>query len=101
MAAASRRSGSRPSYAAQRPARIGSDLDTALQTVTGVDPGSSLQTKPQAAKAKVAAGDYRSAANILNAFANQLAAQTGKQIPNDVAVAVANQVGEASGLLTA
>lgn len=54
---------------------------TALRLVAAaVGPGSSLSSKVAAAQQYVAAGDAADACSVLQAFANELAAQTGKAV---------------------
>lgn len=53
---------------------------TLLSTVQGTGPGSSFTSKVTNAQAAYVRGNIRSACNILDAFQNQVAAQTGKKI---------------------
>ena len=55
-------------------------LATLLDDVQGVGPGTSLADKVIAAQAAYTAGDTARAGEILNAFINQVNAQSGKSI---------------------
>jgi hypothetical protein len=57
-----------------------SDADALAQLVVGVGPGSSLSAKASAIQADIAGGKQNAACGDLNAFVNQVNAQTGKSI---------------------
>lgn len=85
----------------QRLAQINADLATASELMASIEPGNSFEAKLAVIRAKVAAGRLATAGNLLVAFENELAAQTGKQVPGDVAASVAKPVAEALGLIRA
>jgi hypothetical protein len=63
--------------------------------VIGVGPGTSLADKVAAAQAYLAAGDTSDACSTLNAFINEVKAQSSKSIPHDTAsslIASAQQI---------
>jgi hypothetical protein len=56
-------------------------LQQLAAAVVGVGPGTSLADKVQAAETYLAAGDVADADGVLNAFINEVKAQSGKKIP--------------------
>ena len=58
---------------------------TLLSAVQGVGPGGSFSSKVSNGQAAYLRGDIRSACNILDAFQNQVAAQTGKKVSVELA----------------
>jgi hypothetical protein len=55
-------------------------LQKLATVVAGIGPGGSLSPKVQQAQADLAAGDVADAKGVLNAFVNEVRAQTGKKI---------------------
>ena len=51
-----------------------------LESVTGVGPGRSLSDKMAAVQAYIEAEDFEAACELLNAFENQVSAQSGKKL---------------------
>jgi surface antigen len=60
-------------------------LSDLYQAVQGVGPGDSLSSKIQQAESYLAAGDIIDATSTLDAFINEVTAQTGKKIPASTA----------------
>ena len=70
-------------------------IEDLLDAVTGEGPGSSLAGKMAIVQAYVEAGDTQSACEMLNAFTNQVSAQSGKQLSEEEATQL---LGDASEL---
>jgi hypothetical protein len=70
-------------------------LQQLAAAVAGVGPGNSLPAKIQQAETYLAAGDIADLKGVLNAFINEVQAQSGKKIPPAQAaqlIAAARQV---------
>ena len=80
-----------------------SQLTDLYQAVQGVGPGNSLASKIAQAESYLAAGDITDASSTLDAFINEVNAQTGKNIPVQLAsqlIADARQIQAVLGTLT-
>ena len=70
-----------------------------LAAVQGVGPGNSLNAKVKAIQSAIAAGDETGACKQLNAFKNEVRAQTGKKIPAATAAALQREADRVSAAI--
>jgi hypothetical protein len=76
-------------------------IQAAIGNIADAGVRNSLQAKLDNASNQVGKGNVRTAANVLDALVHELAAQTGKAVPTDLAAVLTSSVSELIGLLRA
>lgn len=80
--------------ASRVPTSVPELIEDLLDAVTGAGSGGSLADKMAIVQAYVEAGDTQSACEMLNAFANQVSAQSGKKLSEEEAMQILSDAAE-------